>query len=66
MKQFAKEEGLTYAEFGFIDGNHEVLSTLKHVAQQVKIMGKVAKVEAEEAVEKRIKASDARFGIASH
>ncbi|PPQ70486.1 hypothetical protein CVT26_013993 [Gymnopilus dilepis] len=66
VKQFAKEEGLTYAEFGFIDGNHEVLGTLRHVAEQVKIMGKVAKVEAKEAVEKRIKASDARFGIQSH
>ncbi|KAF8905514.1 delta 8-sphingoloid desaturase protein [Gymnopilus junonius] len=66
VKQFAKEEGLTYAEFGFIDGNHKVLGTLRHVAEQVKIMGKVAKVEASEAVEKRIKASDSRFGIASH
>jgi len=64
VKQFAKEEGLTYAEFGFIDGNHEVIGTLKHVADQVKIMGQVAKVEVKEAVEKKMAATDAMVGIA--
>ncbi|KAF4623368.1 hypothetical protein D9613_001743 [Agrocybe pediades] len=64
VKQFAKEEGLTYAEFGFVDGNHEVIGTLKHVAEQVKIMGQVAKVEAKEAVEKKMAATDAMLGIA--
>ncbi|KAJ3504882.1 hypothetical protein NLJ89_g7709 [Agrocybe chaxingu] len=53
VKEFAKEQGLTYNEFGFIDGNHEVIGTLSLVAEQVKIMGKVASVEAREAVEKR-------------
>ncbi|KAH9487001.1 Delta 8-(E)-sphingolipid desaturase [Psilocybe cubensis] len=63
VKQFAKEEGLTYAEFGFVDGNFEVLDTLRHVAEQVKIMGTVAKVEAKEAIEKKMDATDARFGL---
>ncbi|PPQ62820.1 hypothetical protein CVT24_000514 [Panaeolus cyanescens] len=61
VKQFAKEEGLTYAEFGFVDGNEEVIGTLRHVAEQVKIMGKVAKVEVQEAFDKKIADSDAKF-----
>lgn len=63
VKQFAKEEGLTYAEFGFVDGNHQVLDTLRHVADQVKIMGTVARVEANEAIEKKMQATDAKYGL---
>lgn len=51
VKQFAKEEGLTYREFGFIEGNEDVIGVLKGVADQVAIMGKVASGEAREAVE---------------
>jgi delta8-fatty-acid desaturase len=61
VKQFAKEQGLTYAEFGFVHGNQEVLGTLQHVAEQVRIMGKVAKSEAREAVEKRNMAADVKL-----
>ncbi|PPQ87028.1 hypothetical protein CVT25_000005 [Psilocybe cyanescens] len=63
VKQFAKEEGLTYSEFGFVDGNQEVLNTLKHVAEQIKIMGNVVKVEAKEAIEKKMDATDVMFGL---
>ncbi|KAF9481011.1 delta 8-sphingoloid desaturase protein [Pholiota conissans] len=52
VKAFAKEQGLVYSEFGFVDGNKEVLGTLRGVAEQAKIMGKVAKAGVEEAVEK--------------
>jgi delta8-fatty-acid desaturase len=53
VKEFAAEQGLTYAEFGFVDGNKHVIGTLRDVAEQVKILGKVANVEVKEAVEKR-------------
>ncbi|KAF9481010.1 delta 8-sphingolipid desaturase [Pholiota conissans] len=53
VKEFAKEQGLVYAEFGFVDGNKQVIGTLRGVAEQVKIMRKVVKVEVEEAVGKR-------------
>ncbi|KDQ09772.1 hypothetical protein BOTBODRAFT_164471 [Botryobasidium botryosum FD-172 SS1] len=46
VKEFAKEQGLEYAEFGFWEGNEEVLGVLRGVAEQVKIMGKVAHAEA--------------------
>ena len=42
VKEFAKEQGLEYAEFGFIDGNAEVRGVLRQVADQVKIVGIVA------------------------
>ncbi|KXN83858.1 Delta(8)-fatty-acid desaturase [Leucoagaricus sp. SymC.cos] len=54
VKSFANEQGLEYAEFGFVHGNKEVLGVLKSVADQVKIIAKVANVEAREAVEKKI------------
>ncbi|KAF9559143.1 delta 8-sphingoloid desaturase protein [Agrocybe pediades] len=54
VKQFAKDEGLAYSEFGFVEGNYEVLGTLRHVANQVKIIGRVAKAEVDEALEKRL------------
>jgi len=53
VKKFAAEQGLTYAEFGFIHGNQEVIGTLRDVAEQVKILGKVAKFEVKEAMEKK-------------
>lgn len=65
MKQFAKEQGLTYAEFGFVHGNKEVIGTLRHVAEQVKIMGNVAKVEVKEAVEKRNAAAGGKPRVAN-
>lgn len=42
VKGFAKEQGLEYAEFGFVEGNQEVRSVLRQVADQVKIVGVVA------------------------
>jgi len=65
VKEFAEEQGLTYAEFGFVDGNREVLGTLKNVADQIKIMGKVAKDEAKEALDKKMAAKDAKKGLAN-
>ncbi|TFK41230.1 delta 8-sphingoloid desaturase protein [Crucibulum laeve] len=57
VKEFAKEQGLTYAEFGFADGNQEVIGVLRGVAEQVKLMGKVAGVEAKEAVDRKLAAA---------
>jgi len=42
VKKFAKEQGLEYAEFGFLEGNRDVRNVLKSVAEQVKIVGIVA------------------------
>ncbi|KAI0375100.1 fatty acid/sphingolipid desaturase [Pilatotrama ljubarskyi] len=50
VKEFAKERGLEYAEFGFVEGNGEVTGVLKQVAQQVKIVGMVADSEIREAL----------------
>jgi delta8-fatty-acid desaturase len=58
VKEFAKEQGLTYAEFGFVNGNKEILGVLQGVAEQVKLIGKVANAEAREAVEKKIAAAE--------
>lgn len=57
VKQFAEEQDLKYAEFGFVEGNQDIIGVLKGVADQVKIMGKVASAEAREAVEKKMAAS---------
>lgn len=54
VKEFAKEQGLVYAEFGFISGNGEVLSVLKNVADQARIVGMVADREIREAIEKKM------------
>jgi len=51
VKQFARDEGLTYSEFGFVDGNRKVVGTLRQVAEQVKIMTRAVKAEMKEAVE---------------
>lgn len=42
VKDFAKEQGLEYAEFGFVEGNEEVRGVLRQVAHQAKIVGMVA------------------------
>jgi delta8-fatty-acid desaturase len=50
VKEFAKKQGLEYAEFGFLEGNGEVLDTLKGVANQLKIIKMVADSEIHEAL----------------
>ncbi|KAG8980178.1 hypothetical protein FRB94_005075 [Tulasnella sp. JGI-2019a] len=49
VKEFAADQGLEYAEFGFIGGNQEVLGVLREVANQAKIVAMVAKEEVKEA-----------------
>ncbi|KAI0068455.1 fatty acid/sphingolipid desaturase [Artomyces pyxidatus] len=51
VKEYANEQGLEYAEFGFLDGNSDVRSTLKGVADQLKLMRMVADAEIREAIE---------------
>ncbi|RDX55756.1 fatty acid/sphingolipid desaturase [Lentinus brumalis] len=51
VKEFAKERGLEYAEFGFVEGNGEVTGVLKQVADQIKIIGMVADSEVREAMQ---------------
>ncbi|EGO23478.1 hypothetical protein SERLADRAFT_415965 [Serpula lacrymans var. lacrymans S7.9] len=53
VKEFAKEQGLTYAEFGFVSGNKQVLDVLKGVADQAQIMSMVAESEIRGAMEKK-------------
>ena len=53
VKQFAREQGLVYAEFGFIKGNGDVLGVLKAVADQARLVGVVAEKEIQEAVVKK-------------
>ncbi|KAF7966251.1 hypothetical protein HWV62_39421 [Athelia sp. TMB] len=48
VKEFAKERGLVYAEFGFREGNGEVIGVLRGVAEQVAIVGRVADAEVQE------------------
>lgn len=48
VKEFAKERGLVYAEFGFKEGNEEIVGVLRGVAEQVGIMGRVADAEVRE------------------
>lgn len=55
VKEFAKEQDLAYAEFGFISGNGEVLDVLRDVADQAKIVGMVANREIREAMEKKVR-----------
>lgn len=57
VKEFAKEQDLVYAEFGFLHGNAEVIGVLRGVADQVKLIGKVADAEAKEAIERKLAAS---------
>ena len=51
VKEFAKEQGLEYAEFGFFEGNVEVRDTLRGVANQLRIMKMVADSEIQEAMD---------------
>ena len=53
VKAFATEQGLTYAEFGFVQGNNDVLGVLRDVAEQARILGMVASAGAKDAIEKR-------------
>jgi len=48
VKEFAKEQGLVYAEFGFREGNDEVVGVLRGVAEQVRLVGMVAEGEVRE------------------
>lgn len=50
VKEFAKEQSLEYAEFGFFEGNGEIRNTLRGVADQLKIMKMVADSEIREAI----------------
>ncbi|EMD42130.1 hypothetical protein CERSUDRAFT_147705 [Gelatoporia subvermispora B] len=50
VKEFAREQDLEYAEFGFMEGNEDVRNVLKQVADQVKIVGMVADAEVREAM----------------
>lgn len=54
VKEFAKEQGLEYAEFGFVEGNMDVRNVLKSVADQVKIIGIVADSHVQEAMQKKV------------
>lgn len=42
VKRFAKEQGLQYTEYPFVQGNKLVLDVLRDVAKQVRLLGKVA------------------------
>jgi sphingolipid 8-(E)-desaturase len=53
VKQFAAEQGLVYAEFGFREGNRDVLGVLKGVAEQARLVGMVAESEIRERMGKR-------------
>ena len=48
VKEFAKQQGLEYAEFKWIEGNKEVLGVLESVAEQAKILGMVAESKVQE------------------
>jgi len=50
VKEFAKEQRLEYAEFGFLEGNGEVQDTLRGVANQLKIIKMVADSEIHDAM----------------
>jgi delta8-fatty-acid desaturase len=50
VKQFAEEQGLEYAEFGFLEGNGQVRDTLRGVANQLRILKTVADSEIQEAI----------------
>lgn len=54
VKAFAKERGMEYAEFGFTEGNREVVGVLKAVAEQVRVVGMVAEAGVRDAMEKRV------------
>ena len=43
---FCRTWGLDYAEYGFREGNGRVRDTLRNVAMQVRLLGKVARAQA--------------------
>ena len=47
VKEYAKEQGLEYAEWGIVETNGQVLGVLREVAGQVEVFCKVAKADAE-------------------
>ncbi|KAG7099145.1 hypothetical protein E1B28_001016 [Marasmius oreades] len=63
VKEFAKEEGLVYAEFGFVKGNKDVLGVLRQVADQVKLVANAASVEAREVVNKKLAQSTPKDNV---
>ncbi|KAF8499438.1 delta 8-sphingoloid desaturase protein [Gautieria morchelliformis] len=50
VKEYAKEQGLEYAEFGFVKGNQEVRGVLREVATQVRIVKMVAGAGVKDAI----------------
>ncbi|KAJ7872306.1 delta 8-sphingoloid desaturase protein [Mycena olivaceomarginata] len=58
VKDFTAEQGLVYAEFGWINGQKDVLGVLKSVADQVKLIGTVADGEVAEVMGRK-------FGLGS-
>jgi sphingolipid 8-(E)-desaturase len=51
VKEYAKQQGLEYAEFRFVEGNQEVRGVLRQVAHQAKIVGMVAESHIQEQFE---------------
>jgi delta8-fatty-acid desaturase len=51
VKEYAKEQGLEYAEFGFAKGNEEVRGVLREVARQVRIVKMVADAGVKDAMQ---------------
>ena len=58
MKEFAQEQGLEYAEFGFIQGNQDVRDVLANVAAQARVVKMVADSEIREAIYKQVPATN--------
>jgi delta8-fatty-acid desaturase len=54
VKDFTAEQGLVYAEFGWINGQKDVLGVLKSVADQVKLIGTVADGEVAEVMGRKL------------
>ena len=48
VKQYCKEQDLTYREHGWLDGNRKVLTVLADVAKQIELLKQVADAEIEE------------------
>jgi delta8-fatty-acid desaturase len=50
VKQFCKERGVEYHEFGFVEGNQDVQNVLREVANQVRIVKRVASAEIDKTI----------------
>ncbi|WRT63320.1 uncharacterized protein IL334_000225 [Kwoniella shivajii] len=48
VKQYCEEQKMEYKEYGWLDGNKQVLSTLREVANQLELLKKVADGEIQE------------------